>query len=58
MRDGQELPGNEQGPLSYRTKRLHGGESSSYTYSWTSGDKIIILVYEGAINIELAAEIK
>ncbi|MDF1559865.1 MAG: hypothetical protein P1P83_06625 [Bacteroidales bacterium] len=58
MRDGQELPGNEQGPLSYRTKRLHGGESSSYTYRWTSRDKIIIQVYEGVINIELAAEIK
>jgi len=58
MRDGQELPGNEQGPLSYRTKRLHGGESSSYTYSWTSSDKIIIQVYEGVINIELAVETK
>jgi len=58
MRDGQELPDNEQGPLSYRTKRLHGGESSSHTYRWTSGDEIIIQVYEGVINIELPAEIK
>jgi len=58
MRDGQELPGNEQGPLSYRTKRLHGGESSSNTYKWTAGDEKIIQVFEGVINIEIIAEIR
>jgi len=57
MRKGNELPGNEQGPLSFRTKRLHGGESSSNTYRWTAGDEIIIQIHEGVINIEIMAEI-
>jgi hypothetical protein len=57
MRKGKELPGNEQGPLSFRTKRMHGGESSSNTYRWTTGNEIIIQIYEGVINIEIMAEI-
>ena len=57
IRNGNELPGNEQGPLSFRTKRLHGGESSSNIYRWTAGDEIIIQIFEGVINIEIIAEI-
>jgi len=56
MRDGKELPDNEQGPLSYRTKRLYGGESSSGVFSWKAGDEKIIQVHEGVINIEIIPE--
>ncbi|MEE4215369.1 MAG: hypothetical protein V2I34_09880 [Bacteroidales bacterium] len=56
MRDGKELPDNEQGPLSYRTKRLYGGESYSNIYSWKAGDEKLIQVHEGVINIEILPE--
>ena len=56
MRDGKELPDNEQGPLSYRTKRLFGGESFSNVYSWKAGDVKLIQVHEGVINIEIIPE--
>lgn len=56
LRDGKELPDNEQGPLSYRTKRLYQGESSTNVYSWTAGDEKLIQVYEGIINIEIIPE--
>ncbi len=58
MRDGKELADDEQGPLSYRTERIHGGESSSSTYVWTAGDKKIFKIYEGVINIEIKPENK
>lgn len=56
MRDGKELPDNEQGPLSYRTRRLYGGESFSNVYSWQAGDEKLIQVHEGVINIEIIPE--
>jgi hypothetical protein len=56
MRDGKELPDNEQGPLRYRTNRLFGGESSTNTYSWKAGDDKIIQVHEGKIHIEVVPE--
>jgi len=56
MRDGKELPDNEQGPLSYRTKRLYGGESFSNVYYWKAGDEKLIQVHEGIINIEIIPE--
>jgi len=56
LRDGKELPDKEQGPPSYRTKRLHGGESSSAVYSWKAGDIKNIQVHEGVINIEIVPE--
>ncbi|MDT8400750.1 MAG: hypothetical protein RQ743_03565 [Bacteroidales bacterium] len=56
MRDGKELPDNEQGPLSYRTRRLYGGESFSNVYSWKAGDEKLIQVHEGVINIEIIPE--
>lgn len=56
MRDGKELPDNEQGPLSYRTKRLYGGESFSNIYSWKAGDEKLIQVHEGVLNIEIIPE--
>lgn len=56
MRDGKELPGNEQGPLSYRTRRLFAGESFSNVYSWKAGDEKLIQVHEGIINIEIIPE--
>jgi hypothetical protein len=56
MRDGKELPDNEQGPVSYRTRRLHAGESFSNVYSWEEGDEKLIQVHEGVINIEILPE--
>ena len=56
LRDGKELPDNEQGPLSYRTRRLYGGESFSNVYSWKAGDEKLIQVHEGVINIEILPE--
>lgn len=58
MRDGKELSEDEQGPLSYRTKRLFGRESSKDTYRWRAGDQKIIQVHEGVIYIEIFAENK
>ena len=56
MKDGKELPGNVQGPVSYRTKRIYAGESYSNTYSWSAGNELIIQVFEGVINIEIIKE--
>jgi len=56
MRDGKELPDNEQGPVKYRTRRLFKGESNSSTYSWKEGDDKIIQVHEGKILIEIMPE--
>ena len=58
MREGKELPEDEQGPLSYRTERLYGRESSTNTYRWKAGDQKIIQVHEGVIYIEIFAESK
>jgi len=56
MRDGKELPDNEQGPISYRTRRLYAGESFSNVYSWKEGDQKLIQVHEGIMNIEIIPE--
>jgi hypothetical protein len=56
MRDGKEVPDNEQGPLKYRTRRLFKGESNSSTYSWKEGDDKIIQVHEGKILVEIMPE--
>ena len=58
MRDGKELPDNEQGPLSYRSRRLYAGESFNSVYSWKAGDEKLIQVHEGIINIEIIPENK
>ncbi|MFO7755409.1 MAG: DUF4412 domain-containing protein [Bacteroidales bacterium] len=56
LRDGKELSDDEQGPLSYRTKRLYPGESFTNVYSWTAGDEKLFRVHEGVINIEIIPE--
>ncbi len=56
MRDGKELPDNEQGPIKYRTQRLFKGESNSSTYSWKEGDDKIIQVHEGKLMVEIMAD--
>jgi hypothetical protein len=53
MREGKELPDNEQGPIRYRTQRLFEGESNSSTYSWKEGDDKIIQVHEGKLLVEI-----
>ncbi len=58
MRDGKELPDDEQGPVSYRTRRLYAGESFSNVYNWKAGNEMIIQVHEGVINIEIIPENK
>ena len=56
FRNGAELPTEEQGPESYRTKRLFPGEKKTLTYSWQKGDEIVIEVYEGTMDISAAPE--
>ena len=56
MKDGKELPDDEQGPLTYRTRRLYAGESFSNVYSWKAGDEKLIQVHEGIMNIEIIPE--
>ena len=56
MRDGKELDDSEQGPVSYRTRRLYGEESFTNTYSWKAGDDKIIQVQEGKLMIEVMPE--
>ncbi|MFO7923820.1 MAG: hypothetical protein R6U58_09035 [Bacteroidales bacterium] len=58
MREGKELSEDEQGPVSYRTERLYGKESSTNTYSWKAGDQKILQVHEGIIYIEILSEIR
>ena len=56
VRDGKELPDNEQGPLKWRTDRLFANETSSNSYVWKPGDIIIIEVHEGKMEIEIIVE--
>lgn len=56
IRDGKELPDNEQGPVKWRTSRLFAEETTSRTLAWKPGDKIIIEVHEGKMEIELTIE--
>ena len=56
MRDGKELPDNEQGPLRYRTNRIFRDESTSGTFSWKAGDEKIIQDHEGKLLIEILPE--
>lgn len=56
LRDGSELPEDEQGPVSYRTKRIFNGEKISNTFQWKAGSQVIIEVYEGELHIEVRPE--
>ena len=56
FRNGKELSDDEQGPVSYRTKRLHPGESKTNTYAWKPGDNVIFEVYEGTMTIKVYLE--
>jgi len=56
IRDGKELPNNEQGPLKYRTKRLFAKESSKDTYSWKAGDTKVLEIKEGELGLEIKEE--
>jgi len=55
-RSGQLLPENDQGPISYRTKRLYNGEKSNLTQAWKIGDKIVFEFYEGEMKVEVKPE--
>jgi hypothetical protein len=56
VRNGQELPDNEQGPLNYRTARLYSGEKKTYTFDWKTGDVVIVEVHEGNMHIQVFPE--
>jgi hypothetical protein len=56
IREGQELPDNEQGPLEYRSARLYNGEKKTYTFDWKEGDVVILEVHEGSMNIDIFPE--
>ncbi len=53
---GQLLPESEQGPVSYRTKRLHTGEKSTLTQAWKVGAKVVFEFYEGEMKVEVKPE--
>ena len=56
FRNGKELSDDEQGPVSYRSKRLHPGESKTNTYAWKSGDTVVFEDYEGTISVKVYLE--
>ena len=56
IRNGQELSDDEQGPLEYRSVRLHSGEKKTYTFDWKAGDVVILEVHEGNMNMEIFPE--
>ena len=58
MKDGKELPANEQGPLSYRTRRLYKEESFKDTFRWKAGEDKIMQVHEGKILIEIIPKVR
>ena len=56
FRNGKELSDDEQGPVSYRSKRLHPGESKTNTYALKSGDTVVFEDYEGTMSIKVYLE--
>lgn len=56
IRNGKELPDNEQGPVKYRTTRLHPGEKKNLTLDWEVGDIIELAVHEGSMQISVSPE--
>ncbi len=56
MRNGKELPDNEQGPLKYRSVRLYSGEKKTYTFDWEEGDIVILEIHEGKMNVQVFPE--
>ncbi len=56
IRNGQELPDNEQGPLKYRSVRLYSGEKKTYTFDWEEGDIVILEIHEGKMNVQVFPE--
>jgi hypothetical protein len=56
MRNGQELPDNEQGPIKYRSVRLYSGETKAYTFDWKEGDVVILEIHEGKMNVQVFPE--
>ncbi|UCH14217.1 MAG: hypothetical protein JSV22_14100, partial [Bacteroidales bacterium] len=56
IRNGQELPDDEQGPLEYRSTRLFTGDKKTYTFDWKEGDEVILKIHEGSMNIEAFPE--
>jgi hypothetical protein len=56
LRDGQELPDNEQGPLKYRTNKLHKGEQKQLTLSLKPGDVFQVKVFYGKMDMDVQLE--
>ena len=57
-RNGQLLGNEEQGPVSYRSKRLMKGEQKKLTYSWKKEDQIKIECHEGVVQVGIMPESK
>lgn len=47
FQEGKEQPDDIQGPIDFRTKRLHMGEKFNMTFDWKEGWNIKVKVYEG-----------
>ena len=54
--DGEELPDNVQGPVDFRTKRLHMGEDYNMTLDWKAGQMILFKIYEGEAILKISRE--
>ena len=55
-RDGKQLSKNEQGPLDYRTKKVHSGESKTFTLALQPGDFMVMQVFYGEMEIDVRLE--
>jgi hypothetical protein len=55
-KDEAELPDDQQGTLKYRTNRIFNGEKFSNVYYWKEGERIIIDVHEGELQLEVESE--
>jgi len=56
IRNGTEISDSEQGPVKYRTTRIHGNESKTLTLDWKAGDVIVLEVFEGTMNVNIYPE--
>lgn len=55
-RDGTQLDENEQGPLEYRTKKIHSGESKTFTLALQPGDIMVMQIFYGKMEIDVRLE--
>lgn len=55
-KEGEMLPLSKQGPIDFRTKKVHPGKNKSTILSLTSGNALLLKVYYGKAKIEVIPE--